>query len=129
MIANKGTLEQPILFALQKVMEARPRFFLKGFLIPLCDSRSCTTQEAMILATLITKSKMKKMDSTDALYCLADHPTTVPVSILVLALLQKEQIMNQTTFSRLLSKYFERDHEVVFPFVWYQSLLVFLKKQ
>jgi essential nuclear protein 1 len=125
---NNGTLPQPIFFALQEGMKAHSGFFMNGFVYPLCDSNSCTVQEAMILASVIEKTKMLTISPGLAIMHIADLPMTLPLCILVLALFKKDMFITQRITTNTASKYFcAHENDAMLPLVWYQALLPFIK--
>lgn len=124
-------LDLPIMLALQKAITKCPALFIKGFLFPLCESRSCTLVEASFIAEVIASCHIPVLHSATALLKLSELPFTLPTSILVLVLLEKRQALPCRVVDALVVKYFAVCQQIgsieQLPHIWFQSLYLFIQ--
>ncbi|KAI9364595.1 Bystin-domain-containing protein [Pilaira anomala] len=128
---NQTRLDMPLYLALQKALKKAPALFLKGLLIPLCESKSCTVLEASVIARVIVQSQFPVLQSATALLKLSELSFTLPIGILVLVFLEKKQALPYRVIDTLIVKYFANQQTVgrdmVLPQVWFQALYTFIK--
>lgn len=122
----------PLYLSLQKSLKKAPALFLKGLLIPLCESKVCTVLEASVLARVIVQSQFPVLQSATALLKLSELPFTLPIGILILVFLEKKQALPYRVVDTLVLKYFSQKQELgssmVMPHVWFQALYTFVKR-
>ncbi|GAA5802309.1 hypothetical protein HPULCUR_007773 [Helicostylum pulchrum] len=128
---NQTRLDMPLYLSLQKSLKKAPALFLKGLLIPLCESKVCTVLEASVLARVIVQSQFPVLQSATALLKLSELPFTLPIGILILVFLEKKQALPYRVVDTLVLKYFSQKQELgssmVMPHVWFQALYTFVK--
>ena len=78
-----------ILKALRKAL-FKPAAFFKGILLPLCESRTCTLRESIIIASVLAKNSLPMLHSAAALLKLAEMEYTGSNSIFIRILLDKK---------------------------------------
>lgn len=122
----------PLYLSLQKSLKKAPALFLKGLLLPLCESKACTVLEASVLARVIVQSQFPVLQSATALLKLSELPFTLPIGILVLVFLEKKQALPYRVVDTLVLKYFSQKQELgssmMMPHVWFQALYTFVKR-
>lgn len=129
---NQTRLDMPLYLALQKALKKAPALFLKGLLIPLCESKSCTVLEASVIARVIVQSQFPVLQSATALLKLSELSFTLPIGILVLVFLEKKQALPYRVIDTLIVKYFANQQtlgrDMVLPQIWFQALYTFVKR-
>lgn len=68
----------------------KPAAFFKGILLPLCESRTCTLREAIIISSVLAKNSIPMLHSAAALLKLAEMEYTGGNSIFIRVLLDKK---------------------------------------
>ncbi|TPX33173.1 hypothetical protein SmJEL517_g03813 [Synchytrium microbalum] len=114
--------------ALKKALY-KPAAFFKGFLLPLCESGTCTLREAAIIGSVLTKISIPALHSAACLLKLAELEYTGANSLFIRVLLDKKyalpfKVLDALVFHFLRFKKDERD----MPVLWHQSLLVFCQR-
>lgn len=129
-LKDKKTLDVPIYLALKKAIEESPCFFIKGFILPLCES-NCTINEALVLATILKQNKMIVFQTSAALMKLSELKFSLPVGILVLVLLEKKQALPFRTVDALVARYFVSmayHPHTLLPRIWFETLYLFVSR-
>lgn len=107
----------------------RPAAFFKGVLLPLCESRTCTLREAIIIGSLISKTSIPILHSSAAMLKIAEMDYSGANSIFLRHFFDKKYALPYRVidavvyhFLRFLSD--KRD----LPVLWHQSLLTFVQR-
>ncbi|KAF4528803.1 hypothetical protein B566_EDAN017306 [Ephemera danica] len=122
--------------ALRKAL-FKPAAFMKGFLLPLCESGTCTLREAIIVGSVLARNSVPILHSAAAMLKLAEMEYTGASSIFLRVLLDKKYALpyRVLVFKYLLSKNlgnnpmykFERETREL-PVLWHQALLTFVQR-
>ncbi len=75
------------LFQALKKASYKPAAFYKGILLPLCQSKTCTLREAVILTSVLQRTSIPVLHSSAALLKLAQMPYCGTTSFLIRVLL------------------------------------------
>ncbi|KAI8910291.1 Bystin [Gorgonomyces haynaldii] len=107
----------------------KPAAFFKGFLLPLCESGTCTLREAAILSSVLTKVSVPVLHSAAALLKLAEMEYTGPNSLFIRVLLDKKYALPYKVIDALVFHFlrFKQDAREM-PVLWHQALLVFCQR-
>lgn len=114
--------------ALRKALY-KPGAFMKGILLPLCESGTCTLREAIIVGSVIQKNSIPMLHSAAALLKIAEMDYTGANSIFLRILFDKKyalpyRVVDASVFHFLR---FERDKREL-PVLWHQALLTFVQR-
>lgn len=104
--------------------------FIKGFLVPLCESGTCTLQEAAAIGGILRSAKIPAAHTALALVALAElQDYTMPLSVFISALLERQSPLPWRTIITLVHHFmrFERDTTRTLPLVWHQALLALVE--
>lgn len=107
----------------------RPEAFMKGIIIPLCESGTCTLKESQIIASVVSKISLPMLHSAACLMRLADLPYDGPTSIFIRVILDKKYDFPYRLIERMV-EYFAnfRHEERLLPVLWHQSFLTFIQR-
>jgi essential nuclear protein 1 len=107
----------------------KPAAFFKGFLLPMCESGSCTLREAAIVASVLVKVSVPVLHSSAALLKLAEMEYTGSNSIFIRVLLDKKYALPYKVIDALVFHYiaFKNDPREM-TVLWHQSLLIFAQR-
>ena len=75
--------------ALRKAL-FKPAAFFKGVLLPLCESRTCTLREAIVIGSVLAKNSIPMLHSAAALLKIAEMEYSGANSIFLRILLDKK---------------------------------------
>lgn len=122
------TLNYHLYMALKKSLY-KPAAFFKGILLPLCESGTCTLQEAAIIASILKKVSIPILHSSAALLKLAEMEYTGTNSIFLRVLLDKKYALPYRVIDALVFHFlsFENDQRQM-PVLWHQAFLVFVQR-
>lgn len=114
--------------ALRKALY-KPGAFMKGILLPLCESGNCTLREAIIIGSVIAKNSIPMLHSAAALLKLAEMEYNGANSIFLRILLDKKYALPYRVVDAIVFHFlrFERDDREM-PVLWHQSLLTFAQR-
>lgn len=117
------------LFQALKKATYKPAAFYKGLLLPLCQSRSCTLREAVILTSVLQRTSIPVLHSSAALLKLAQMPYSGTTSFFIRVLLDKKYALPYRVVDAVLEHFvdFAADERVL-PVVWHQALLTFAQR-
>ncbi|XP_055332066.1 bystin-like [Paramacrobiotus metropolitanus] len=107
----------------------KPGAFFKGFLLPLCESGTCTLREAVIVSSVMAKNSIPMLHSAAAIMKIAEMNYTGANSVFLRTLLDKKYalpcpVIDATVyhFIRFMSE------KRKLPVLWHQSLLTFVQR-
>lgn len=114
--------------ALRKAL-FKPGAFMKGILLPLCESGTCTLREAIIVGSVVGRNSIPMLHSAATLLKLAEMDYTGANSIFLRILLDKKYALPYRVIDAVVFHFlrFERDPREL-PVLWHQSLLTFAQR-
>ncbi|XP_015376897.1 PREDICTED: bystin [Diuraphis noxia] len=114
--------------ALKKAL-FKPGAFMKGILIPLCESGTCTLREAIIIGSVIGKNSIPMLHSAAAILKLAEMEYNGATSIFLRILFDKKYALPYRVVDAVVFHFlgFERDEREL-PVLWHQSFLTFVQR-
>lgn len=123
---------QRLHFALYQTLKKalyKPAAFFKGILFPLCESRTCTLREAVIVGSIIEKCTIPPLHSSVALLKLAGMDYCGTTSYFIKLFLEKKYALPYRVIDALVAHFmrFENDTRTM-PVIWHQSLLAFVQR-
>lgn len=127
-IAEYKRLNFHLYMALKKALY-KPAAFFKGILLPLCDSRTCTLREAIIISSVLAKNSIPMLHSAAAILKLAEMEYTGGNSIFIRILLDKKYALPYRVIDALIHHFtlFKSDTREL-PVLWHQALLTFCQR-
>ncbi|KAI5694278.1 hypothetical protein M8J76_014894 [Diaphorina citri] len=114
--------------ALRKALY-KPGAFMKGILLPLCESGTCTLREAIIIGSVVAKNSIPMLHSAAALLKIAEMEYNGANSIFLRILLDKKYALPYRVVDAIVFHFlrFEREDREL-PVLWHQSLLTFAQR-
>ncbi|XP_069676242.1 bystin [Periplaneta americana] len=114
--------------ALRKAL-FKPGAFMKGFLLPLCESGTCTLREAIIIGSVIARNSIPILHSSAAILKIAEMDYTGANSIFLRIFFDKKYALPYRVVDTAVFHFlrFERDRREL-PVLWHQSLLTFVQR-
>ena len=114
--------------ALRKAL-FKPAGFMKGILLPLLESGTCTLREAVIVGSVIAKNSIPILHSSAAILKIAEMDYTGANSIFLRIFLDKKYALPYRVVDGVVFHFlrFERDPREL-PVLWHQSLLTFVQR-
>lgn len=127
-IAEFKRLNYHLYMALKKAM-FKPAAFFKGILLPLCESRTCTLREAVIISSVIQKVSIPVLHSAACMLKIAEMDYNGANSIFLRVLLDKKYALPFRVLDALVAHFvrFQNDRREL-PVLWHQALLVFIQR-
>jgi len=127
-IAEFKRLNYHLYMALKKAM-FKPAAFFKGILLPLCESRTCTLREAVIISSVIQKVSIPVLHSAACMLKIAEMDYNGANSIFLRVLLDKKYALPFRVLDALVAHFvrFQSDRREL-PVLWHQALLVFIQR-
>ncbi|XP_037074043.1 LOW QUALITY PROTEIN: bystin-like [Pollicipes pollicipes] len=121
-------LNPHLYLALRKAL-FKPGAFMKGILLPLCESGDCLLREAIILGSVLSKNSVPVLHSAAAMLRIAEMPYTGASSMFLRVLLDKKYSLPYRVIDAVHA-HFMRFHldERQFPVLWHQALLTFVQR-
>ncbi|KAH6780816.1 bystin-like protein [Perilla frutescens var. hirtella] len=107
----------------------KPAAFNKGIVFPLCESRTCTLREAVIVGSIIEKVSIPPLHSSVALLKLAEMEYYGTTSYFIKLLIEKKYALPYRVLDALVAhfmKFYDDSREM--PVIWHQSLLAFAQR-
>ncbi|CAB4055546.1 ENP1 [Lepeophtheirus salmonis] len=128
-IDTYGRLNFHLYQALRKAL-FKPGAFFKGFLLPLCESRTCTLREAVIIGSVLAKNSIPVMHSCAALLKIAEMEYSGANSIFLRIFFDKKyalpyRVIDAAVFFHILQFRNERKE---LPVLWHQAFLTFIQR-
>ncbi|KAJ7981965.1 bystin [Quillaja saponaria] len=119
-------------FALYQALKKslyKPAAFFKGILFPLCESRTCTLREAVIIGSILQKVSIPPLHSSVALLKLAQMEYCGTTSYFIKLLLEKKYALPYRVVDAIVHHFmrFLEDTRMM-PVIWHQSLLAFIQR-
>jgi essential nuclear protein 1 len=126
-IATNRVLSHYLHLTLKKALE-KPAAFVKGVLLPLCESGTCTLKEAAIFGSIVVNSTLPTLHSSTALSHLAEMRYTGSNSVFIRLLLEKKQVLSFKIVNALVLHFtrFKNENREL-PVSWYQSMHTFVQ--
>ncbi|XP_012221311.1 bystin [Linepithema humile] len=114
--------------ALRKAL-FKPAGFMKGILLPLLESGTCTLREAVIIGSVIAKNSIPILHSSAAILKIAEMDYTGANSIFLRIFLDKKYALPYRVVDGVVFHFlrFERDPREL-PVLWHQALLTFVQR-
>ncbi|GLC39592.1 hypothetical protein PLESTB_000809400 [Pleodorina starrii] len=107
----------------------KPGAFYKGILLPLCQTRTCTLREAVILTSVLKRASLPVLHSAAALLRLAQLEYCGTTSFFMRVLLDKKYALPYRVIDALVDHFVRfADDERQMPVVWHQTLLCFVQR-
>ncbi|KAK9507698.1 hypothetical protein O3M35_007497 [Rhynocoris fuscipes] len=127
-IAEYKRLNFHLYQALRKAL-FKPGAFMKGILLPLCESGTCSLREAIIIGSVLSKNSIPMLHSAAAILKIAEMEYTGANSIFLRILYDKKyalpyRVVDASVFHFLR---FEKDPREM-PVLWHQALLTFVQR-
>ncbi|XP_012534195.1 bystin [Monomorium pharaonis] len=114
--------------ALRKAL-FKPAAFMKGIILPLLESGTCTLREAVIIGSVIAKNSIPILHSSAAILKIAEMDYTGANSIFLRIFLDKKYALPYRVVDGVVFHFlkFERDPREL-PVLWHQALLTFVQR-
>ncbi|KAI4484931.1 hypothetical protein M0802_012939 [Mischocyttarus mexicanus] len=114
--------------ALRKAL-FKPAGFMKGILLPLLESGTCTLREAVIISSVIAKNSIPMLHSSAAMLKIAEMDYTGANSIFLRVFLDKKYALPYRVVDGVVFHFlrFERDKREL-PVLWHQAFLTFVQR-
>jgi len=127
-IAEYKRLNFHLYQALRKAL-FKPGGFMKGILLPLLESGTCTLREAIIVGSVIARNSIPILHSSAALLKIAEMDYTGANSIFLRIFLDKKYALPYRVVDALVFHFlgFEHDSREL-PVLWHQALLTFAQR-
>uniref|UniRef100_A0A5B7BTS1 Bystin n=1 Tax=Davidia involucrata TaxID=16924 RepID=A0A5B7BTS1_DAVIN len=119
-------------FALYQALKKslyKPAAFNKGILFPLCESRTCSLREAVVIGSIIQKVSIPPLHSSVALLKLAEMEYCGTTSYFIKLLIEKKYALPYRVLDAMVAHFmkFLEDTRIM-PVIWHQSLLAFVQR-
>merc|ERR1719354_907052 len=127
-IAEYKRLNYHLYMALKKAL-FKPAAFFKGILLPLCESKSCSLREAVIIGSVLSKTSIPVLLSAAVMLKIAEMEYGGANSIFLRILLDKKYALPFRVIDSLVYHFvnFQNDTREL-PVLWHQALLVFVQR-
>jgi len=127
-IAEYKRLNYHLYMALKKAL-FKPAAFFKGILLPLCESKSCSLREAVIIGSVLSKTSIPVLHSAAVMLKIAEMEYTGANSIFLRVLLDKKYALPFRVIDALVYHFvrFQTDKREL-PVLWHQALLTFAQR-
>lgn len=127
-IAEYKKLNFHLYEALRKALY-KPGAFMKGILLPLCESGGCTLREAIIVGSVVSKNSIPMLHSAAAMLKLAEMDYNGANSIFLRILFDKKYALPYRVVDAVVFHFvrFQRDDREL-PVLWHQALLTFVQR-
>ncbi len=113
--------------ALRKAL-FKPGAFFKGFLLPLCESGTCTLREATIIGSVLAKNSIPVLHSCAAMLKVAEMEYTGANSIFLRVFLDKKYALPYRVVDAIVFHFLKcRNEKRTLPVLWHQALLTFVQ--
>ncbi|XP_077274344.1 bystin [Temnothorax americanus] len=114
--------------ALRKAL-FKPAGFMKGLLLPLLESGTCTLREAVIVGSVIAKNSIPILHSSAAILKIAEMDYTGANSIFLRIFLDKKYALPYRVVDGVVFHFlrFEREWREL-PVLWHQAFLTFVQR-
>ncbi|XP_040582443.1 bystin [Lepeophtheirus salmonis] len=127
-IDTYGRLNFHLYQALRKAL-FKPGAFFKGFLLPLCESRTCTLREAVIIGSVLAKNSIPVMHSCAALLKIAEMEYSGANSIFLRIFFDKKYALPYRVIDAAVFHILQfRNERKELPVLWHQAFLTFIQR-
>jgi len=114
--------------ALRKAL-FKPGAFFKGFLLPLCESGTCTLREAIIVGSVLAKNSIPVLHSCAAMLKIAEMEYSGSNSIFLRILLDKKYALPYRVVDSVVFHFLNfRNDKRTMPVLWHQAMLTFVQR-
>merc|ERR1712183_890915 len=119
----------PMMTASLKKALFKPAAFFKGILLPLCESKTCSLREAVIIGSVLSKTSIPVLHSAAVMLKIAEMEYGGANSIFLRILLDKKYALPFRVIDSLVYHFvnFQNDTRQL-PVLWHQALLVFVQR-
>lgn len=126
-IFEEKKLNFHIYLALKKALY-RPDSFFKGIIIPLCESGTLTSREAIIIGSVLQKCSIPMIHSSAALYKLCLLEYSAQTSYFIKVLIEKKYSLPTKVIETLITYFYSfiKDDRVL-PVLFHQALFSFIQ--
>ncbi|KAJ7381016.1 hypothetical protein OS493_004611 [Desmophyllum pertusum] len=127
-IAEYKRLNYHLYMSLKKAL-FKPAAFFKGILLPMCETRTCTLREAIIVGSLISKTSIPVLHSSAAMLKIAEMDYSGANSIFLRQFFDKKYALPYRVIDAVVYHFlrFLSDQRSL-PVLWHQSLLTFVQR-
>lgn len=126
-IAEYKKLNYHLYQAMRKAL-FKPGAFFKGLLLPLCESRTCTLREAIIVGSVLAKHSVPVLHACAAMLKIAEMEYSGANSIFLRVLLDKSYTLPYRVIDAVVYHFLRFEHENrELPVLWHQCLLTFVQ--
>ncbi|XP_063900574.1 bystin-like [Zophobas morio] len=127
-IAEYKRLNSHLYDALRKAL-FKPGAFIKGILLPLCESGTCTLREAVIIGSVIGRTSVPVLHAAAALWKIAELPYTGASSIFIRIFIDKKYALPYRVIDALVFHFLRAENDTrTYPVLWQQSFLSFVQR-
>jgi len=114
--------------ALRKAL-FKPGAFFKGFLLPLCESGTCTLREAIIVGSVLARNAIPVLHSCAAMLKIAEMEYSGANSIFIRIILDKKYALPYRVVDAVVFHFLGfRSEKRQLPVLWHQALLTFCQR-
>jgi essential nuclear protein 1 len=107
----------------------KPGAWFKGILLPLCESKTCTLREAVVLSSVLAKTSVPALHSAAVLMKLSEFEYAGTTSFFIRVLLDKKYALPYRVVDALVENFLRfANEDRTLPVVWHQSLLCFVQR-
>ncbi|KAJ8871151.1 hypothetical protein PR048_027456 [Dryococelus australis] len=127
-IAEYKRLNFHLYQALRKAL-FKPGAFMKGLLLPLCESGTCTLREAIIIGSVVARNSIPVLHSSAAILKIAEMDYNGANSIFMRIFFDKKYALPYRVVDAVVFHFlrFQRDRREL-PVLWHQALLTFVQR-
>lgn len=114
--------------ALRKAL-FKPGAFFKGFLLPLCESGSCTLREAIIIGSVLARNSIPIMHSCAVMLKIAEMEYSGANSIFLRIFFDKKYALPYRVVDAVVFHFLKfRNENRELPVLWHQAFLTFVQR-
>ena len=107
----------------------KPGAWFKGILLPLCESKTCTLREAVVLSSVLAKTSVPALHSAAVLMKLSELEYAGTTSFFIRVLLDKKYALPYRVVDALAENFLRfANEDRTLPVVWHQSFLCFVQR-
>ena len=107
----------------------KPGAWFKGILLPLCESKTCTLREAVVLSSVLAKTSVPALHSAAVLMKLSELEYAGTTSFFIRVLLDKKYALPYRVVDALVENFLRfANEDRTLPVVWQQSFLCFVQR-
>ena len=107
----------------------KPGAWFKGILLPLCESKTCTLREEVVLSSVLAKTSVPALHSAAVLMKLSELEYAGTTSFFIRVLLDKKYALPYRVVDALVENFLRfANEDRTLPVVWHQSFLCFVQR-